>query len=160
QHVGADLVAPANVRFGRIRRVGFGFALLELGFVEARLQLLHRRGTVLVLRTLVLAGDDDPRRNVGDPDGAIGGVDVLSAGAGRAIGIDPQVLLLDLNVDVLIDLGIDPHAREARVTPGVRVVRADADQAMYPALGLEVPVGVLSLDEDRRRLDARLLAGM
>src|SRR5205085_12160005 len=52
QNVGADLVPPANVGLGGIGCIGFGLALLQLGFVESRLQLLHRRSAVLVLRTL------------------------------------------------------------------------------------------------------------
>src|SRR2546427_3547099 len=36
-----------------------------------------------------------------DPDGAVGGVDALTAGSLRAEHVDPQVFLFDLDVDVL-----------------------------------------------------------
>ena len=97
QHVGADLVAPADFGLGGIGGVGLRFALLQLGLVQPRLQLLHRRGAVLVLGALVLAGDDDPGGNMGDPDRAVGRVDVLPACARRAIGVDPQIGFVDLD---------------------------------------------------------------
>jgi hypothetical protein len=55
---------------------------------------------------------------LGDAHRAVGGVDVLPAGARGAIGVDPQVALVDLDVDVVVDLRIDPDAGEAGVAPG------------------------------------------
>jgi hypothetical protein len=42
-----------------------------------------------------------------DAHGRVGGVDVLTSGAGGAIGIDAQVLVLDIDFDVFVDLRID-----------------------------------------------------
>ena len=42
-----------------------------------------------------------PVGKMGDADRAVGRVDRLSAGAGRAIDVDPQVLVVDLDIDVL-----------------------------------------------------------
>ena len=50
----------------RVRCVGLGLALLKLGFVQPRLQLLHRLGAILVLAALVLALDDDVGRHMRD----------------------------------------------------------------------------------------------
>src|SRR5205814_7348199 len=98
QDIRADLVAPADVGLRGIGGAGFGFALLQLGLVQPRLQLLHRRRAVLVLRALILAGDDDTRRDVGHADRAVGRIDVLPASARRAIGIDAQIGFVDLDV--------------------------------------------------------------
>src|SRR5215218_7067213 len=136
QHIAADLVAPADVGFRGVCGIRLSLALLKLSFVQPSLELLHRGCAVLVLRSLVLAGDDNPRRNVRDPDRAVGRIDVLSARAGCAIGVDTKVLVLDLDVDVLIDLGIDPDARKARVTASVGIIRADADQPVDATLHL------------------------
>src|SRR5690606_24149670 len=91
QHIAANLVPPADL--GLRRRLGIGrrFALLELLLVEARLQHLHRRRTVLVLAALLLAGHHDPGRNVGDADRRVRRVDVLAARAGGAVGVDLEV---------------------------------------------------------------------
>ena len=100
--------------------LGLGLALLQLGLVEARLQLLERRGAVLVLRTLVLAGDDDPGRDMRDAHRAVGRVDVLAARSRGPVGIDPQIGFIDVDLDVVVDLGIDPDARKARVPACIR----------------------------------------
>jgi len=65
-----------------------------------------------VLRPLVLAGDDDSGRDVGDANRGIGDVDVLAARAARPIGVDPQVLLLDIDLDIVGKLGLDVDRRE------------------------------------------------
>ena len=44
--------------------------------------------------------------------------------------------------------------------PRVRVVRRDAHQPMHAALALQPAIGVLALDQHRRRLDARGLAAV
>ena len=43
---------------------------------------------------------------MGDADRAVGGVDRLAAGAGRAVDVDPQVRVVDLDVDLL---GLGQH---------------------------------------------------
>ena len=65
-----------------------------------------------MLRPLVLARDDDAGRQVRDADGGVGDVDVLAAGAARSVGVDAEVLLVDLDVDVLGQLRPDV-ARDA-----------------------------------------------
>src|SRR3546814_14170589 len=97
--VGADAlgaVAAADLALAR------GGALVDLPLallvVEARAQHLHRLGAVLVLRLLVLALHHDAGRQVRDASRRVGGVHVLAAGALRAVGVDAQVLVVDLDV--------------------------------------------------------------
>src|SRR5205823_5643315 len=89
----------------------------------------------------------------------VGLVHVLAAGAARTVGVDPEVTLVDLDVDVLGEERADDHLREARVSPVRLVERAEADEAVDAALGLEDAVGVLAPDAERRGLEAGLLAG-
>ena len=42
-----------------------------------------------------------PVGKVGDPDRAVGGVDRLAAGPRRAIDVDAQILVVDMDVDIL-----------------------------------------------------------
>ena len=72
--------------------LGFRLAPLQLRFVKPGAQHVPSRGAVLVLGALRLAGDDDAGGNVGEAHGAIGLVDVLAAGAGRAISVGAHVL--------------------------------------------------------------------
>ena len=65
---------------------------------------------------------------------------------------------VDLDLDVVLDLGHDLDERERRLPALLRVVGADAHQAMDAALGAQVAVGVAAVDGDGRALDAGLLA--
>ncbi len=82
-------------------------ALLQLALVEPRAQHVPGGGAVLVLRALVLAGDDDVSRDMRDADRAVGLVDVLAAGARRAIGVDAAIAFVDLDLDAVVDDRID-----------------------------------------------------
>jgi hypothetical protein len=90
-------------------------------------------------------------------DGRLGLVDVLSALAASAHRLDLEVLLLDVDVDVVIDLGDDGHGGEGRLPTGLGVEGADADEPMDAVLRLEVAVGVLAADGDGGVLDACLV---
>ena len=159
EDVAADLAAEAGVQHlaPLARELGLAPLLLVLG--EAALEDPQRRLAVRELRALVLALDDDPGGEVGDADGRVGLVHVLAAGAARAVGVDAEVGLVDLDVDVVGDERADDHLRERRVAPVRLVERREAHEPVHAALGLEDPVGVLALDGERRRLEARLLAG-
>jgi hypothetical protein len=113
---------------------------------------------VLVLRALLLARHHDPRGVVGDAHRRVGGVDVLAAGAGRAVGIDPAVRFLDLDLDPVVDHRIDPDAGEAGVPPRVGIVGRDAHQPVHARFRLEPAIGVVALDHERGALDPSLLA--
>src|ERR1700733_15177390 len=59
EHVGADLMSPANIGLGILQHTRCGISLVDLELVELRLQHLHRHRAVLVLAALVLACDHD-----------------------------------------------------------------------------------------------------
>src|SRR6202022_1019435 len=100
--VGANpLGAIAGADFLATVRRARGINALALGVVDPRAQDIHRRRAVLVLGSAVLHADDDAGRNMGDADRRFGLVDVLAAGALRAHGLDPQIIVLDIDVDVL-----------------------------------------------------------
>ena len=99
-----------------------------------------------------------PVGNVGDAHRRFGLVDVLSARAGRAIGVDAAIALVDLDLDPVVDDRIDPDRGKARVPAGVGIERRDAHQTMDARLGLQPAMRVVALDDDRRRLDAGLVA--
>src|SRR5262249_41592541 len=87
--------------------------LLELG--EARAEDPERGLPVRKLRALVLALDDDPGRQVGDPHSGIRLVHVLPAGARRAIRVDADLRVVDLELSGIVDEGADDHLRKGRV---------------------------------------------
>ncbi len=74
-------------------------AVLQLGGEPG-----HGLRTVLVLRTLLLTLDHHASGQVRDTNRRVGLVDVLTAGAGGAIGVDTQLGRIDLHCRLLIRL--------------------------------------------------------
>ena len=129
------------------------FDLDELG-----LQHAHTDFAVLVLGPFDLAADHDARGLVDETDRRRGLVDLLAAGAGRAVHFHLDVFRPQVDFDAVVDLGHDFDGREGRVTTSLGVEGGDTDEAMYPGLTLHVSVGVLALDEDGGGLEARFIA--
>src|SRR5215207_7899062 len=112
----------------------------------------HRLFAVLQLRALVLAGDNNAARQMGDSHSRVGGVDALTPRAGRAIDIDPEVPLVDSNLG-LGNLRHDKHTSSRGMQPTLGLRHRHPLYPMHTALELEDPVRHrvgFSLD---RRLD-------
>ena len=99
-----------------------------------------------------------PVGDVGDADRRVGRVDVLATRAGRSVGIDADIGFRNVDLDGIVDHRIDPDARKRGVTAGVAVIWRDPNQAVHAGFGLQPAIGVVALDQDRRRLDAGLFA--
>ena len=84
---------------------------------------------------------------------------MLSAGAGGPIDVHLDVFLAEIDLDGVVDIGIDEDRGERGVPARLGVVGRDAHQPVHALLGLEEAVGVLALDLDGDRLDAGLFAG-
>src|SRR4051812_3925639 len=100
--VGADLrraVARADLRLAHARALRF--LLGDPRVEQSRAQHLHRLELVLELRLLVLLADDDAARDVRDAHRGVGRVDALPARPRGAEDVDPEVLVLDPDVDLL-----------------------------------------------------------
>src|SRR5690606_8834251 len=151
--VDALLVALVALGEGRL-------ALGLVALVEQAAEHLHRGRAVLVLAALRRALHDDPGRDVRDADGRLRLVDVLPALAAGAHGVDLEVLLLDLDLDVVVDIRHDVDGREGGVAPRVGIEGADADEAVDAVPRLQKAVRERAADRDRRILDARLVAGL
>ena len=83
---------------------------------------------------------------------------MLAARAGGAVDLHLNVLGSNVDLDVVGQLGHDLERGEARLAAGVRVKGGNAHQTVDAVLTLEIAVGVLALDHDRRALDAGLFA--
>ena len=86
-----------------------------------------------------------PGRHVRDAHRRVGRVDALAAVTGRAVDIDPQIVVVDLDVDLL---GFRQHrdARRAGVDSALAFRHRHALHAMDAALVAEVAVGALAPD--------------
>src|SRR5438445_10516591 len=121
EHVTADLVAPADIGLAVFELLLRRLLLAHLVLVQARAQHLPGFVAVAVLRAVVLALHDDAGRDVREAHRRIGLVDVLAARARGTEGVGAHVGGVDLDLDRVVDLGVDEHAREARVAPAGRI---------------------------------------
>ena len=109
---------PANISLRFVLGLGFSLAALLFGLVKARLQHAPCRRTVLVLRPIVLALHHNAGGFMGQTDRGVRFIDVLAAGAGRAVGIHTDVVFLDFDINVIINHCIDPSGCEASMAAG------------------------------------------
>ena len=137
---GADLAPP-------VRRDGGGLLLLR-PLEQPGLEHAQGLRPVLDLRALVLAGHDQAGGQVREPHRRVGGVDALAARAGGAVDVDPHVLLVHLDVDVL---GLRQHRHRHRrgVDAPARLGGGHALHAVHAALELEPAPRAAALDERR-----------
>ena len=136
----------------------FGRFGVHLPLEQASAQDLHRGFAILGLAALVLAGDDDPGRNVRKANGRARLVHMLAARAGGAIGIHANVVVLQVDLGVRIDLRQHFDEREGGVAPMGGVEWREPHQPVRASFALDVAVGVLSANFDGGVLDPRFVA--
>ena len=100
--VGANLLATLASADHRVALLGDGLALLLLLHLEqAAAQHLQGPLPVLDLRLLVLAGNDQARRQMSDAHGGVGSVDRLAAGTRLAERVHADFLGVNDNVHLV-----------------------------------------------------------
>ena len=100
-----------------------------------------------------LALHHDTAGLVGDAHRRIGLVDVLAAGAAGAVGIGLEVRRVDIDLDIVIDLGGYKHRGKGCVTAIAGIEGRLADQPVHPGFSAQPAVGILALEMDGGALD-------
>jgi hypothetical protein len=157
EHVRADLRAERDVAPFAAELLELGDPLLAHPLGQTRLQDAHRDVPVLELGTLVLRGDHDVGRDVGDAHGGVGRVHRLTSGPGGTEHVDPQIVGVDVDGDVLVQQRDHVERRERSVAPLLRVERRDPHQPVDAGLRRELPVGEAALHDHGRAFDAGLI---
>jgi hypothetical protein len=80
--------------------------------------------------------------------------------AARAVGVDAEVLLVDLHLDVLRELRPHEHGRKRGVPAGGLVEGGDPNEPMHAGFSRHQAVGVVAGEGEGRALEARLVAGL
>ena len=111
-----------------------------------------------MLRALVLALNDNPGWEMGDTHRGVGHVDMLAARASGTEGVDAKVVQLDIDLDFVVDLGVDEYRRERRMPASVGVEGRDAHEAMHADLRLQKPIRIRTVNFESSGLDARPFA--
>src|SRR5262245_41391157 len=130
EDVAPNLAAERDLLLRAPDLIELRLVLLELDVVEPRFQDAHRRIAVAMLRPFVLTRDHEAGRQVGNADGRIGDVDVLTTCTARPEGIDPNVLVVNHDIDVFRQFGPDIERRERRMPPRRLIERRNAHEAM------------------------------
>ena len=94
---------PPDISFAFSRGIGGIFPLLQFSLIKTCAQHVPCGCFVFMLRAFILTLHNDAGWFVGNPHRTIGGVDVLPPRTGRAIGINPAIAFIDINVDVFIN---------------------------------------------------------
>ena len=81
---------------------------------------------------------------------------MLATGTRGTVGVDPQLLVLDLDLDLVVDLRVDVDGGKGCVPAAGGVEWADPHQPVHTAFSLEIAVGVLPADRKGGALDSRL----
>ena len=97
-----------------------------------------------------------PVGQVRDAHRRVGDVDVLAAGTGGAVDVDPQLLVVDDDVGDVLEERRDLEGGERGLALALRVERAHAHEPVDAVLGAEPAVRVAALHHERGRGDAGL----
>ena len=95
---------------------------------------------------------------MGEAHGGIGFVDVLSAGSTRPVGIDPQILVVDFDLYLVVDFGENRNGGERGMPTSGGVVGADPHQPMNTGFTFQVTKGIFAADSEGRTFDTRFVA--
>src|SRR5690606_17252254 len=96
QEVVADLRTEAYFGLGLVLLCLLAFAAFLLDAGQTRAKHLPGLGPVIVLAAFILALHHNARGDMGQADGAVGLVDVLSAGTTSAERVDANIVLVDI----------------------------------------------------------------
>jgi hypothetical protein len=108
-------VTPAHVGLGVLEFLLLFLLLAQLVVVQLGAQPLPGHVAVAVLAAAVLALHDDASGDVRQAHRRVGLVDVLAAGAAGTVGVGAHIGRVDLDLDRVVDLGVDEHAGKAGV---------------------------------------------
>ena len=155
--VGADLTAAVAAAHLLLALLGNGgVLLLQLCLIQAGTENFHGALTVLMLAALVLTLHHRACGQVGNADGGLRLIDVLTACARGAIGVDLQLGGVDSELH-LFCLGHDRHGggRGLNATRGLRL--RDALDAVGARLELQAGIGACALHGSHHFLHATQL---
>src|SRR5918995_5503046 len=82
---------------------------------------------------------------------------MLPSRARRPEDIHLDILLTKVDLDGVVDVGINEYRRERGVAARLRVVRRYPNQPVDALLCLQIAIGIFTLDLDGNGLDARFL---
>ena len=95
---------------------------------------------------------------MGDANGRLDLIHILAAGSAGPKGIDPEIFVVDDEVDIIIQFGIDEDRGKGSMPALVGIEGGDAHEPVYAGFSLEIPVGIGPCHGQRHALDAGLFS--
>ena len=83
---------------------------------------------------------------------------MLSAGAAGAVSIHPQIVGIDLHIQILFNIRHHVAGNKRGLALSVGVERRNPHQAVNAAFRLQIAIGVFSIDLERDRFHTGFLA--
>ena len=158
ENVGADLAAPFDLLLNALDVAYLlkVLALFDLGKTCA--QHVAAVFEVLEVASLDLRRNHDAGRDMGQSDGGRGLVDLLAACTGGTVNVHLDILVAQLDLVIVADLGHYLDRGKRGMAAAGRVKRRDAHKAVDTVLAFQEAVSVFALDHDGRAFDAGLVA--
>ena len=71
---------------------------------------------------------------------------MLSSGSAASVGVDPQIVLVDLHVHILLNIRHHVQGHKGGLTLPLGVKRGNPHKPVYTLLGFQITVGIGSID--------------
>jgi hypothetical protein len=95
--------------------------------------------------------------DMSDPHGRVRDIDMLAARSAGAIRIYPQILIIDVHLDLILHFRIGKNRSKGSMTPAAGIIGRNAHQAVDAVLCFHVTVGIGALHRYGGSLDPGLL---
>ena len=83
---------------------------------------------------------------------------MLSTGTTASIGIDTEILLVNLHIHILLNIRHDIQRHKGSLPLSLRVKRGNTNQSVYSFFRFQIAVSIETVDLKRDGLDSRLVA--
>ena len=83
---------------------------------------------------------------MGDTDGRGGLVDMLATGTAASVGVDAQILLINIHIQISFDIRHNIQRYKGSLTFSLSIERRDTHQTVYSLLRLQIAIGIQSVD--------------
>ena len=83
---------------------------------------------------------------MGDTNGRGGLVDMLATGTTASVGVDAQILLINIYIQISFDIRHNIQRYKGCLTLALGIERRDTHQTVYTLLRFQVAIGIQTID--------------
>ncbi|MMZ62724.1 hypothetical protein D1872_249430 [compost metagenome] len=158
ENIGTDLTPPSNIRLFAANRIKLFLLLFQLALVQFGTKHRHRTFPVFDLRAFILTRYNDSCRNMRNPHGRIGRIDMLTTCTTRTVRIDLQILSPNFDIDIVGNFRHNITGNKRSMSSARCIKRRNSYQAMYTLLCFEVSVCIEAFYQQGNAFDSCLIS--